>query len=423
MKILVVGSGGREHSLCWAVSASPLCDKLYCAPGNPGIANHATCIPIRSTDIDSLINFSIKNEINFVIIGSEAPLVMGLADELKKAGISAFGPSAAAAQLEGSKAFMKELLHKSDVPTAKYERFSNPNLAKDYINREGTPIVIKTDGLAAGKGVFICNTIEDAYEAIQTLMIEKVFGDAGKEIIIEEFLEGEEASFFVLVDGNNCLPMSSAQDHKTVGEGDTGPNTGGMGAYSPAPIMTKDITNQVMEEIIKPTVQKLQSMGTPYVGVLFAGLMITKDGPKILEYNIRFGDPECQVLMRRLQSDILPALIATAEGELGGFSIQWHDSKAIVVVMASSGYPGDYKKGYEINNIALAKNIKTVEVFHAGTKMNNKKLITDGGRVLNITAIANTLEEAKNRAYEAAQSVTWKGSFYRKDIGWRALKK
>lgn len=421
MKVLVVGGGGREHALCWSIAASPLCDKLYCAPGNAGIAREAECVPIGAEDIEELVAFSKDNAIDFVVVGPEAPLVLGLADELRAAGIKTFGPSAAAAQIEGSKAYMKDLLTKSGVPTAAYGRFTDSAAAKAYITEQGAPIVVKTDGLAAGKGVILCDTVEEAHAAVDSMMTDKTFGDAGNEVVIEEFLDGEEASFFALVDGTNALPLISAQDHKAVGDGDTGPNTGGMGAYSPAPVMTDALTDEVMEKIIAPTVKTMADMGTPYVGVLFAGLMISKTGTKILEYNVRFGDPECQVLMRRLKSDILPALIAAADGQLDRFNLRWHDDAAMIVVMAANGYPGAYEKGSEIKGVDAAENQDDVVVFHAGTKLDGDKLTASGGRVLGVTAMGKSVTEAQGNAYKAVDAIDWPGGFCRRDIGWRAV--
>ncbi|MDG2244609.1 MAG: phosphoribosylamine--glycine ligase [Rhodospirillaceae bacterium] len=423
MKVLVVGGGGREHALCWSIAASPLCDKLYCAPGNAGIAREAECVPIGAEDVAGLVSFAKENAIDFVVVGPEAPLVMGLADDLRAAGIKTFGPSAAAAQIEGSKAYMKDLLTKSGVPTAAYGRFTDSATAKAYITEQGAPIVVKTDGLAAGKGVILCDTVDEAHAAVDSIMTDKTFGDAGNEIVIEEFLDGEEASFFALVDGTHALPLISAQDHKAVGNGDTGPNTGGMGAYSPAPVMTGALTEEVMETIINPTVKTMADMGTPYVGVLFAGLMISKTGTKILEYNVRFGDPECQVLMRRLKSDILPALIAAADGQLDRFNLRWHDDAAMIVVMAANGYPGAYEKGSEIKGVNAAEGQDGVLVFHAGTKKDGETLTATGGRVLGVTAMGTSVTNAQSKAYNAVDAIEWPGGFCRRDIGWRAVER
>ena len=421
MKVLVVGGGGREHALCWTIAGSPLCDRLYCAPGNAGIAKIAKCVPISADDLDGLVNFAQDQAIDFVIVGPEAPLVAGLADRLKNAGIKVFGPSAAAARLEGSKAYMKDMLARSGVPTAAYGRFTDSQVAKDYISEQGAPIVVKTDGLAAGKGVILCDTVEEAHAAVDTMMADKAFGDAGNEIVVEEFLDGEEASFFALVDGTTALPLVSAQDHKAVGDGDTGPNTGGMGAYSPAPVMTEALEAEVMKTIIAPSVKAMADAGAPYAGVLYAGLMITDSGAKILEYNVRFGDPECQVMMMRLKSDLLPALIAAADGQLANFDLRWHDDAALVVVMAANGYPGSYEKGSEIKGLGAASALDEVVVFHAGTKSDGDKVLASGGRVLGVTAMGTTVTEAQSKAYTAVKEVDWPGGFCRRDIGWRAI--
>ena len=421
MRVLVIGGGGREHALCWAIAGSPLCDKLYCAPGNAGIAREADCVPISGEDIDAVIAFAQEKSIDFVVVGPEAPLVAGLADRLNEAGIKVFGPSAAAARLEGSKAYMKEILANSGVPTAAFGRFTDAGAAKAYISGQGAPIVVKTDGLAAGKGVILCYTVEEGHAAVDSMMGDKIFGAAGDEIVIEEFLPGEEASFFALVDGTTALPLVSAQDHKAVGDGDTGPNTGGMGAYSPAPVMTEALEAEVMDTIIMPSVKAMADAGAPYVGVLYAGLMITEDGPKILEYNVRFGDPECQVLMMRLKSDLLPALIAAADGQLANMDLRWHDDAALVVVMAANGYPGAYEKGSEIKELAAAEADDGIVVFHAGTKTEGDTLRASGGRVLGVTAMGANVSEAQAKAYKAVDAIDWPGGFCRRDIGWRAI--
>ncbi len=418
MKILVVGSGGREHALCWAISASPLCDELYCAPGNAGIAQVADCIDIAAMDLGALLKFCRDKQIDFVVVGPEDPLCAGLVDQLNEAGIKAFGPSAAAAQLEGSKRFTKELCDEARIPTAQYRSFSDLDPALDYVQAHPLPLVVKADGLAAGKGVTIATTLEAAQSAIRDVFDGR-FGAA--ELVIEEFLVGEEASFFALVDGTHILPLASAQDHKRVGDGDTGPNTGGMGAYSPAPIMTPEMTDRVMTEIISPTVEALKGRGTPYKGVLYAGLMITEQGPKLIEYNVRFGDPECQVLMMRLMSDILPVLIATADGVLDHVDLRWYDKAALTVVMATSGYPGSYVKGSEIKGLASAGAADDTEIFHAGTKSDGDKILANGGRVLNVTALGDTVAAAQKKAYAAIEVIDWPEGFCRKDIGWRAV--
>ena len=422
MKILVVGGGGREHALCWAIAASPLCDKLYCAPGNAGIAEQAECVPIAAEDIEGLRAFAKTNAIDYVVVGPEAPLVAGLVDRLAEDGIKAFGPTAAAAALEGSKGFLKDLCNSYQIPTADYGRFMDPASAKSFVREQGPPLVIKADGLAAGKGVTIATTISEAEAAIDTIMVEKAFGQAGAALVIEDFLEGEEASFFALVDGDHVLPLASAQDHKRAHDGETGPNTGGMGAYSPAPVMSEEMESRVMKEIILPTVAAMKDQGHPYKGVLYAGLMITEDGPTLLEYNVRFGDPECQVLMPRLKSDLLPALIAATDGVLDSVDLRWYEEAALVVVLAARGYPGAYRKGGEIKGLAAAAAPDEVTVFHAGTKAGNGgAVLANGGRVLGVTATGKSVAEAQARAYAAVDKIDWPDGFCRRDIGWRAI--
>ncbi|MEC8164031.1 MAG: phosphoribosylamine--glycine ligase [Pseudomonadota bacterium] len=424
MKVLVVGSGGREHALCWSIAASPLCDKLYCAPGNAGIAAEAECVPIGAEDVPALVDFAKSEAIDFVVVGPEAPLCAGLVDRLTEAGIKAFGPSAAAAQLEGSKGFMKDLCAKYDIPTAAYGRFSDAEAAKAYIREQGAPIVVKADGLAAGKGVTVAQTLDEALAAVDDALLDGRFGAAGAEVVVEAFLAGEEVSVFAICDGNTALVLASAQDHKAVYDGDKGPNTGGMGAYSPAPVMDDDLAARVEAEFIKPTMAAMAAEGCPYQGVLFAGLMVDEKGPKLLEYNVRFGDPECQGLMTRLMSDVLPALIAAADGVLDTFDLRWYDDEvALTVVMASEGYPGDYEKGTEIKGIdtALAAD-ENVMVFHAGTGRDETgKLLATGGRVLNVTARGATVKDAQTRAYAAIDRIDWPKGFCRRDIGWRAV--
>jgi len=420
VNVLVIGSGGREHALCWALQASPLVDRLFCAPGNGGIRQVAECVDLPVSDHAAVIDFCRTRGVEFVVVGPEAPLVAGLVDDLSAAGIKAFGPSARAAQLEGSKAFTKELCARHDIPTAAFARFTDPAAAKAYIG-EKAPIVLKADGLAAGKGVIIAMTPAEAHAAVDDILGGQ-FGAAGHEVVIEEFLEGEEASFFVLVDGTNVLPLVTAQDHKRVGDGDTGPNTGGMGAYSPAPVMTEEMIRRTMDEIIYPTVRAMAAEGMPYRGVLYAGLMITDAGPKLIEYNCRFGDPECQVLMMRLKSDLLPALIATVDGELANFDLRWHDEPALTVVMAARGYPGDYVKGTEIRGLYAAAAVEGVQIFHAGTKADGDRILANGGRVLNVTAMGATIAEARERAYAAIDRLDWPEGFCRRDIAWRALR-
>ncbi len=420
MNVLLIGSGGREHALAWALTASPMLDKLYCAPGNAGIADIAECVALDTSDHGAVIAFCHSQKIEFVIIGPELPLVAGLGDALGAAHIKYFGPTKAAAQLEGSKGYTKDLCREFDIPTAAYGRFKDAASAHAYLAKQSLPIVVKADGLAAGKGVIIAATRAEAEAGIDACFA-GTFGAAGSEVVIEEFLEGEEASFFALCDGKNSLALATAQDHKRVGDGDTGPNTGGMGAYSPAPVMTPELIERTMREIIRPTVAAMQKRGTPFRGVLFAGLMITKDGPKLIEYNARFGDPETQVLMMRLRSDLLAALIATADGVLDRFAVRWSDDVALTVVMAANGYPGTPLKGTEIKGLSAAANVPNVEIFHAGTKRDGTRLVADGGRVLNVTARGKTVAEAQAHAYAAIAHIDWPGGFCRKDIGWRAI--
>ena len=422
MNILLIGSGGREHALAWAISASPLCDALFCAPGNPGIAASATCVVLDIANHKAVVDFCRIQSVGLVVVGPEAPLVAGIADDLEAAGIKVFGPGKLAAQLEGSKGFTKDLCREFGIPTAAYARFSDGTAAKAYAAKQSLPVVVKADGLASGKGVVIAETHADANAAIDACFA-GAFGVAGAEVVIEEFMVGEEASFFALCDGRSALPLATAQDHKRVFDGDKGPNTGGMGAYSPAAIVTPEITARVMAEIIDPTVAAMAKRGMPYVGVLYAGLILTKEGPKLIEYNARFGDPECQVLMMRLKSDILTALIATCDGVLGTFDLRWWDDVALTVVMAANGYPASPEKGTEIKGLDKASQVEGVEIFHAGTRLDGQRLVADGGRVLNVTARGRTVAEARARAYEAVGLIDWPGGFCRKDIGWRALER
>jgi phosphoribosylamine--glycine ligase len=421
MKILVVGGGGREHALCWAIAASPLCAKLYCAPGNAGIAAEAECVPVAADDVEGLVAFATRAAIDFVVVGPEQPLVAGLVDRLAAAGIKAFGPSAAAAALEGSKGFMKDFCARHGIPTARYARFRDPGAARDHVRAHGAPIVVKADGLAAGKGVVVAGTLDEALAAIDAAMIAGAFGAAGAELVIEEVLEGEEASFFALCDGDTALALAAAQDHKRVGDGDSGPNTGGMGAYSPAPVVDAAMAERIMATIVRPAVAGMKAEGRPFKGVLFAGVMIGRDGPRLIEFNVRFGDPECQALMPRLMSDLLPALIAAADGQLANFHLRWRDVAALAVVMAAKGYPGAYARGTPIGDLAAAAAMPDVMLFHAGTALRDGRLVATGGRVLAVTARARDIAAAQARAYAAIDRIDWPDGFCRRDIGWRAI--
>ena len=420
MRVLVVGSGGREHALAWAISASPLVDSLFCAPGNAGIAEEAECVAIAATDIKGLVGFCRRERIDFVVVGPEAPLVLGLVDALEAAGIPAFGPSAAAATLEASKAFTKDLCVRAKIPTASYRRFRDPVAAKAFIAGRGAPIVVKADGLAAGKGVTVADDLDTAYRAVDAALVERRFGSAGLEIVVEDFLAGEEVSFFALVDGKDALPLATAQDYKRVGDGDTGPNTGGMGAYSPSPCFNPALEGAVMERIILPAITAMQREGRIFKGVLYAGLMLTEAGPMLLEFNTRFGDPECQVLMMRLMSDLLPALMAARDGVLKSVDLRWHADTALCVVMAGKGYPDEPKRGGEIRGLDAATSDPKVKVFHAGTRRDDQRLIADGGRVLGVTALGSDIRSARERAYTAVDRIEWPAGFCRRDIGRRA---
>ena len=419
MNVLLIGSGGREHALAWKIAASPMLTKLYAAPGNPGIAAEAECVALDAGDHAAVVAFCREHDIGLVVVGPEGPLVAGLADAVRAAGIDVFGPSAEAARLEGSKAYTKDLCARQNIPTAAYETFNNAPKAKAYIRRVGAPIVIKADGLAAGKGVTVAMTEDEALAAIDDCF-EGAFGEAGASVVVEEFLEGEEASFFCLCDGRTAVPFGTAQDHKRVGDGDTGPNTGGMGAYSPAPVMTPDLVERTMREIIEPTMRGMADAGAPFAGVLYAGLMITPQGPKLIEYNVRFGDPECQVLMMRLKDDVLVLLQAAARGQLEHVSVRWHDEAALTVVMAAEGYPGTPRRGTLIKGVDAVRG-EHVEVFHAGTATGEAGLVANGGRVLNVTALGASVAEAQSRAYAAVDRIEWPEGFCRRDIGWRAV--
>lgn len=418
MKVLLIGSGGREHALAWKLAQSPLLTKLYAAPGNPGIAEEAELVSLNVEDHAAVIAFCQKQAIDFVVVGPEAPLVAGLADDLRAAGFVVFGPSKAAAQLEGSKGFTKDICARYNIPTGAYQRFTAAEPARAYIREQGAPIVVKADGLAAGKGVTVAMTLDEALAAVDDCFA-GAFGAAGAEVVVEAYLDGEEASFFCLSDGKTALALATAQDHKRVGDGDTGPNTGGMGAYSPAPVMTPDMVHRTMKEIIEPTIRGMAESGYPFTGVFFAGLMITAKGPELIEYNVRFGDPECQVLMMRLKSDLLPILYAASTGTLDQVSAEWRDEPALTVVMASKGYPGAYDKATQIEHLPQARD--GAKVFHAGTALKDGQLVATGGRVLNLTATASTVAEAQAKAYALVDEVRWENGFCRRDIGWRAL--
>ena len=420
MNILLLGSGGREHALAWKIAASPLLTRLWCAPGNAGIAREAECVALDIADHEAVIEFCKRQAVDFVVVGPDAPIAAGIVDDLNAAGFKAFGPTKAAGRLESSKNFTKALCRANNIPTAAYEHFTNADAAKAYIRAQGAPIVVKADGLAAGKGVVVAMTDAEAIAAVD-MMFGGSFGASGAEVVIEEFMEGEEASFFALCDGEHALSLATAQDHKRAFDGDQGPNTGGMGAYSPAPVMTEAMCTRVMEEMIRPTLRALAAMGSPYKGVLYAGVMVTKDGPKLVEYNARFGDPECQVLMLRMMSDLVPALVACADGQLKNFSLRWFDDAALTVIMATKGYPGDYGKGSVIEGIEDAAGVEGVEIFHAGTASRDGRVVANGGRVLNICALGTTVTEAKARAYRAVDRIRWPEGFCRRDIGWQAV--
>jgi phosphoribosylamine---glycine ligase len=420
MHILLIGSGGREHALAWKIAASPLVTKLWCAPGNAGIAREAECVALDVADHTAVIAFCKKNEVELVVVGPETPLAAGIVDDLSAAGIKAFGPGKEAAQLEGSKGFTKDLCYEFNIPTGAYKRFDNAADALAYARAQGAPIVVKADGLAAGKGVVVAKTLAEAEAAI-AMMFEGAFGAAGAEVVIEEFLSGREISFFALCDGETAVPLASAQDHKRVFDHDQGPNTGGMGAYSPTPLVTPEVHDQIMSRIIGPTVAGMKERGMPFRGVLYAGVMLTEQGPKLFEYNVRFGDPECQVLMLRMMSDIVPAFLAACDGELKHFDLRWYDEPALTVVMAAKGYPGDYKKGTRIDGLDDAARIEGVEIFHAGTIAKDGAILANGGRVLNVCAIGKTVTEAQARAYQAIDAIRWPDGFCRRDIAWQAV--
>jgi phosphoribosylamine--glycine ligase len=421
MKILVIGSGGREHALVWKISQSPKVTKLYCAPGGAAIGELAECVGITPEQIDKLADFAEKEKVDLTVVGPELPLTLGIADLFESRGLKIFGPNKAAAQLEGSKAFTKEILKENHIPTASFATFTDAASAKDYINKQPPSYVVKADGLAGGKGVVICPTINDAVTVVDEILVQKVFGEAGEKVVIEEFLEGEEASFMVLTDGDHILPLASSQDHKRVSDNDKGPNTGGMGAYSPAPVVTAGMRRRILDEILSPLLIGLKKRGIQYRGVIYVGLMITRDGPKVLEFNARFGDPECQPIMMRLKSDLVPLLEATVEGKLNQVQPEWYDDDAVCVVMCAQGYPGPYDKGKEIHGLERLKNWREGFVFHAGTAKDNGRWVTSGGRVLGVTARGNNIADAVKEVYRAVSEISWEGMHYRKDIARRAL--
>jgi phosphoribosylamine--glycine ligase len=421
MKILVVGGGGREHALVWKIAQSPLVEKIYCAPGNPGIANLADCVHIPADDIEALLDFARGEKIDLTVVGPEVPLTMGIVDRFQAAGLEIFGPNRSAARIEGSKSFSKELMKKYAIPTAAYETFTDHDAAVAYIRAQGAPIVVKADGLAAGKGVIVALTEEQAIAAVDDIMLDKVFGEAGASVVIEEFMAGEEASFFAFTDGRNILPLASSQDHKRAFDNDEGPNTGGMGAYSPAPVVTAALHDEIVETIVKPTIAGMAANGCPYSGILYVGLMIQNGKPRVVEFNARFGDPEAQPLLMRMKSDIVPLLQACARGRLDQGRIEWHDKAAVCVVMASGGYPASYAKGFAISGLDAVLEMDDVYVFHAGTAFQGGKVVNVGGRVLGVTGLGATVAEAIDCAYRAVDRIAWEGAHFRRDIGKKAL--
>jgi len=421
MKVLVVGGGGREHALCWKIGQSPLVDTLYCAPGNPGIAELAECVHIGADEIDALLDFALAEKIDLTVVGPEVPLTMGIVDRFQAAGLDIFGPNQAAAQIEGSKGFSKDLMVRHNIPTAAYQSFSDHADAVAYIKEQGAPIVIKADGLAAGKGVIVAMTEAEAISGLDGIMLDKVFGSAGASVVIEEFMEGEEASFFAFTDGQTILPLASSQDHKRAFDGDEGPNTGGMGAYSPAPVVTAALHDEIVETVVKPTIAGMAADGHPYVGILYVGLMIKNGKPRVVEYNARFGDPEAQPLLMRMKSDIVPVLQACARGALTQSSIEWHDKAAVCVVMASGGYPGSFEKGLSIRGLEAAAKIDDLVVFHAGTALKDGVVVNNGGRVLGVTGLGDDVAAAIACAYRGVAEISWQNVHFRKDIGQKAL--
>ena len=422
MHILLLGSGGREHAMAWKIASSPLVTKLWCAPGNAGIAREAECVALDIADHQAVIDFCRTNAVELVVVGPETPLAAGIVDDLAAVGIKAFGPGKRAAQLEGSKGFTKDLCSEFSIPTGAYRRFDNAEAALAYVRAQGAPIVVKADGLAAGKGVVVAKTLREAEDAI-AMMFAGGFGNAGAEVVIEEYLAGREISFFALCDGDTAIALATAQDHKRAFDHDEGPNTGGMGAYSPTPFVTDEIHAEIMEKIIVPTVNGMKARGAPFRGVLYAGVMLTPDGPRLFEYNVRFGDPECQVLMLRMMSDIVPALLASCDGQLKNFDLRWFPESALTVVMAAKGYPGDYARGTRIEGLDDAAKVEGAEIFHAGTIAKDGHVLANGGRVLNVCATGKTIAEAQRRAYEAVDRIKWPEGFCRRDIGWQAVER
>lgn len=423
MRVLVVGGGGREHALVWKIAQSPRVGKIYCAPGNAGIAQMAECLSISAEDVKGLTAWAEKEKIDLTVVGPEAPLTLGMVDIFRARGLRVFGPSQKAAELEGSKAFTKELMKKYGIPTGESETFTDPAAAVKYVKGKGAPLVVKADGLAAGKGVIICRTVEEALSALDLILVQKAFGAAGAKVVVEEFLEGEEASFLAFTDGETVLPLPTSQDHKAIYDNDQGPNTGGMGAYSPAPVVTEKVHREAMEKVMIPTVRGMAREGRKYQGVLYAGLMIKDEKPKVLEFNARFGDPEAQPLLMRLKSDLVPILEATIDGKLSHQKMDLEDRSSVCVVMASGGYPGSYEKGKIISGLQEAASVRDAFVFHAGTALKEGRVVTNGGRVLGVTALGNGIQEAIQRAYEAVAKISWEGAYYRKDIGQKAIRR
>ena len=421
MKVLVVGSGGREHALVWKIAQSPEVSKVYCAPGNAGISEQATSVPIQANDLNRLLEFVLKEEIGFTVVGPEDPLTRGIVDLFESKGLLIFGANKKAAEIEGSKAFAKEMMKKYYIPTAFYEIFDNRNEAVKYIRNQGAPIVVKADGLAAGKGVIVCKTVEEAVHSVDQIMVEKIFGDAGNRVVVEEYLVGEEASYIAFTDGKTILPMASSQDHKPVLDGDQGPNTGGMGAYSPAPVVTDEVHEKIIEKILRPVIYGMGEEGRPYKGVLYAGLMIHEGRPKVLEFNARFGDPETQPVLMRMKGDIVPILEACMKGTLSRHKIEWDNRASVCVVMTSKGYPGNYEKGKIIEGLKEVSRMERVFVFHAGTTLKDGQVMTNGGRVLGVTGLGEDIPRAIERAYQAVRKISWDGFHYRTDIGQKAL--